>query len=152
MKRYLAYLKYVLIHKWYVLLEGRKLQVPMYRLIIHDWDKFLPNMFVSYAQAFYNQDGIKKKEMSSLAFEYAWNGHEKINKHHWQYWLLVKDTGDLVPLPIPDKHRREMLADWNGVSRVFGVNDSKSWYDKQPEKMKEKIHPETRQWIESNIR
>ena len=75
MKRHIAYAKYVLLHKWYVLLEGFRLGVPLWRLIIHDWDKFLPGEWIPYANAFYTADG-KRQYVPSLEFDLAWNAHE----------------------------------------------------------------------------
>lgn len=40
MKRYWMYFKYVLKHKWLCFLVGRKLNVPLWCLLLHDWDKF----------------------------------------------------------------------------------------------------------------
>lgn len=123
MKRHWKYLKYVLRHKWYVLVEGRKLHVPIWQLILHDWSKFLPSEWFPYARTFYTQDG-KNHYQPGESFLVAWNHHEKRHKHHWQYWVLVMDSGDMVPLPIPDRHRREMLADWRGAGRALGKSDT----------------------------
>lgn len=100
MKRYLAYLKYVLRHKWFVLIAGVELGVPLWRLILHDWDKFLPDEFLPYARAFYAPDGSRWYKPTT-AFDWAWMKHQHRNKHHWQYWLDVNgqhlpDTSILV--------------------------------------------------------
>lgn len=57
MKRHFAYLKYVLRHKYFVFREGLKLGVPILSLILHDWDKFLPDEWFPYARTFYAPDG-----------------------------------------------------------------------------------------------
>lgn len=90
MKRHWQYLKYVLRHKWFVFLACWDLGVPLWMATVHDWDKFLPGMWRSYARTFYKPDGSKHYEPSQ-AFSSAWNSHQKRNKHHWQYWLLVND-------------------------------------------------------------
>lgn len=86
MRRHWAYLKYVLRHKWYVLREGRKLGVPLLILILHDWDKFLPDEWFPYARTFYKSNG-EKQYVESVDFAVAWMKHQHRNKHHWQYWL-----------------------------------------------------------------
>lgn len=147
MRRYLFYLKYVIRHKWFVLVEGRKLHVPIWQLLIHDWDKFIPALFINYAKCFYESDGSSRyKEEYLIA---SWNAHQKRNKHHWQYWILVWDNGNADYLPIPDVHRREMLADWRGAGRAVGKPDTREWYKKNASKIK--IHPDTRRWIEKQL-
>jgi len=148
MKRHLKYLAYVLRHKWFVFLEGRKLGVPLWALILHDWDKFTPSMWSSYAKTFRKPDGTGQYAPSD-EFYRAWNGHEKRNKHHWQYWVLLKDTGEVIPLSIPDKHRREMLADWVGAGRALCKPDTKQWYIANKDRMM--IHRDTREWIEKQL-
>ena len=148
MKRHWVYFKYVLKHKWFVFLAGRKLKVPLWCLLLHDWDKFTPGMWIPYARTFRKPNGEEQYEPSE-EFYSAWNGHEKRNKHHWQYWVLLKDSGELVPLPIPDKHRREMLADWIGAGMALGKPDTKQWYLDNHSKMH--IHDDTRLWIEKQL-
>lgn len=148
MNRHWQYLKYVLRHKWFVLLAGLKLHVPILMLILHDWDKFLPDEWFPYARTFYNKDGSKRYQ-EFPEFALAWNHHQKRNKHHWQYWLLTWDRGENEPLPMPDVFRREMLADWRGAGRALGFPDTADWYRKNADKMK--LHPDTRRWIESQL-
>src|SRR5687768_3679818 len=93
MRRYLQYLRYVLRHKWFVFQECRKLGVPLWIAIFHDWDKFLPDEFLPYARTFYKPDGTKQYD-ETMEFSLAWMKHQHRNKHHWQYWLFV----DGVPL------------------------------------------------------
>jgi hypothetical protein len=147
-RRHWMYLKYVLRHKWYVLLAGLQLKVPLLILIAHDWDKFLPSEWFPYARTFYNKDGSKTYN-EHPAFTLAWNQHQKINKHHWQWWYITWDRGESEALPMPDVFRREMLADWRGAGQAVGFPDTRGWYEKNRDKMK--LHPETRQWIEEQL-
>ena len=55
----------------------------------------------------------------------------------------------LQPLPMPDRYRREMLADWRGAGRAYGNPDTRKWYEKHKHKII--IHAETRAWIESQL-
>ena len=149
MKRHINYFKYVVRHKWFVFLAGIKLGVPIMSLIIHDWDKFTPAMWTSYANTFYLPNG-ESQYNEHLDFDMAWNGHEKQNKHHWQYWVLIKDNGDFIPLPIPDKHRREMLADWKGAGKAQGFPDTLEWYSTRTE-MHKMLENDTKQWIDDQL-
>lgn len=148
MRRHGKYLQYVLRHKWYVLVEGLKLRVPIWHLIAHDWSKFLLEEWMPYARAFYKSNGLGHYQ-PDMAFLIAWNAHEKRHKHHWQYWVLIQDSGEQVPLPMPDRHRREMLADWRGAGKAQGKPDTAGWYQVKKDKML--IHPETRAWIEQQL-
>ena len=181
MRRYWANLQYVLRHKYYVFLEGQKLGVPLLWLLLHDWDKFLPDEFIPYARQFYWSDGRKRKAPSDYAADVAWLKHQRRNKHHWQRWLLlddapiretnylILDTGAICyhddmrmlmgatvrtvqPLPMPDRHRREMLADWRGVSRHFGT-ELRDWYFDPVRQLvfKRFLHPDTLRWLDEQI-
>lgn len=147
MKRHWQYLKYVLRHKWFVLQAGLSLDkpVPIWMLILHDWDKFLPDEWLPYARCFYKPDGSKQYD-ETPAFNMAWNAHQKRNKHHWQYWMITWDRGTTECLPIPDVYRREMLADWIGAGKAMGKPDTIRWYSDNRDKMK--LHPDTRAWMD----
>jgi hypothetical protein len=50
-------------------------------------------------------------------------------------------------LPMPDRYRREMLADWRGAGRaISGKDDTLAWYMKNRKRLM--LHPDTRNWIE----
>lgn len=88
MRRYLAYVVYVLKHKYYVFVECLKLDVPIWIALAHDWDKFLPdelNSCYSYAP---NGTNLKRETFTDTddpAFNRAVLLHYKRNKHHWQH-------------------------------------------------------------------
>lgn len=159
MKKYFQYFKYVIRHKWFVFLECCKLGIPFLG-IIHDFSKLLPSEFFPYVEHFYGKGkGIKEGRDSTgyyragdtgdFAFDYAWLLHQKRNKHHWQWWILPQDDGGTVVFPIPDKYRKEMLADWRGAGRAQGTPDTMRWYKKNKYKMV--LDPETREWIEKQL-
>ncbi|MCB1716724.1 MAG: hypothetical protein KDK05_16480 [Candidatus Competibacteraceae bacterium] len=131
---YLRYLKSLLLHKWFVFLAGLHTGVPLWRLIIHDWTKFLPVEFVSYARHFQGQSTKQTK----LAFDYGWLHHQKANPHHWQYWILVYDSDPekVKSLPMPETYVREMVADWMGASRAYtGSWNMSKWLSSNGPKM-----------------
>jgi len=57
MFRVFRYLKYLIRHKWFVFRAGLKLKVSIWRLLIHDWTKFLPSEFFPYLRKFYGPVG-----------------------------------------------------------------------------------------------
>lgn len=150
MRRHWQYLKYVLRHKWYVFLAGLKIGVPIFILIFHDWDKFMPDEWFPYARTFYKPNGEKQYKPDGTGFDVAWLKHQNRNKHHWQYWMITWDKGNTECLPMPDVYRREMLADWLGAGKaITGKDNLEDWYWANRDNIK--VHPETRLWLESQM-
>jgi hypothetical protein len=156
--KYWKYLRYVIRHKWFVLQEGLKLGVPLWQLIVHDWSKFLPDEFLPYAEWFYGYKGASwyaapdspKRMRLKAAFDTAWLKHQHRNPHHWQHWILQEDSGKVKILPMPERFKREMLADWRGAGRAInGKDETKGWYEKT--KPGRKLHVDTQSWIEANL-
>lgn len=157
MRKHWLYLKYVVRHKWYVFWECLHYRL-VWRGLKHDWSKFRPSEWIPYANYFY---GPKRPDVGATgynhalhqdddAFNVAWNYHQKRNDHHWQYWVIQYDDGRVFPLPMPDVCRREMLADWRGAGKAQGRPKTYEWYDKNCDKMV--LHPETRAWIEAELK
>lgn len=144
MKKHLKYLLYIVRHKWYVLLGCVKYGV-VWRGITHDLSKLYPSEWFPYVENFFgNAEAVKEQ------FNQAWNLHKKRNPHHWQNWVRRTEDGRELILPMPDKYRKEMLADWIGAGRAKGKgNDLIPWYCENKKKMK--LHPETRAWVEKQV-
>ena len=162
---YLKFLWSLLRHKWFVSVECCRLGVPWLG-VIHDWSKFLPSEFVPYARYFYGNypkradiHGDMRNILSDrytaegvqAAFDVAWLHHQKRNRHHWQYWILVYDDepDKIVCLPMPDRYRREMLADWRGAGRAYGNPDTREWYLAHKDDII--LHPDTRERVEREL-
>ena len=163
---YWKYLKSQIRHKWYVFRECCKLGIPWLG-IIHDLSKFSPSEWRGYARYFYGNypewatmDAWGKsyytgptKESVARDFDIAWLHHQHRNKHHWQRWLLTLDSarsdGKLIALPMPDRYRREMLADWRGAGRAYGNPDTRGWYLENRDGMT--LHENTREWVEESL-
>lgn len=150
MKKHLKCLRYLLLHKYYVFKAGRKIGVGIFQLLKHDWSKFLPSEWFAYADFFYGKHPSinevhgdmrnvytgKYKEQVYEDFNVAWLKHQNRNKHHWQYWVLLTDSGNILPLDIPDKYVKEMVADWIGAGMMKnGENEVASWFARNRENM-----------------
>lgn len=194
--RYVAYLRYVAIHKWHVFAAGCRLGIPWLALL-HDNSKFLTDEWPWYARHFYAPDGSKQtwqgKDGFSVdpdndtKFDRAWLKHIRRNKHHPQHWVevsdlhcrcwrptdryrpsgyeLLRDDGDatcmacLVRVPresirvvtreMPERYRREMLADWIGAGAAQGTPDTRGWYAARGKNLP--LGPETRAWVERQL-
>ena len=156
MERHWKYLKYVVRHKWYVLIECCKFGIPI-RGLLHDLSKFKPAEWFPYVDYFYGDkpsprsaDGSYDPLSVGEDFDYAWLSHQHCNKHHWQYWILWGDLGRTKCLPMPLRYTKEMLADWRGAGKALsGKDDTLNWYQLNKDKMQ--LHEATRIWIEQQL-
>lgn len=142
------YLKYVLKHKLYVYRAGREIGVPIWRLLKHDWSKFLLCEWFPYARYFY-AGGCGE------AFLLAWLHHQKVNDHHWQYWCCISDTGIVNPIPMPRVAVLEMVADWIGANKAIAELNKRDW---TPQSVWDwyvgkdlLLHPDTRDLLEDTL-
>lgn len=157
--KYLRYLRYLIRHKWFVLLACFKLGF-YWQGIVHDASKFFPSEFLPYANHFYRgqadihrgRDGTgyyKPTDTGDAAFDFAWLLHQKRNMHHWQFWCIPGNGDGMKVLEMPPKHRSEMLADWRGAGRAQGTPSVNKWYEKNGSRMS--LAPATRIWIEEQL-
>jgi len=126
-------------HKFYVLIAGMWLGVPLWQLLAHDISKFSVAEFPRYARYYFGQE----KDRGEWAK--AWHHHQRLNAHHPEYWLLswrfcggvgqpVADN--VVVLPMPEMYVREMVADWFAASKIYtGRWDIATWLNKNGPKM-----------------
>lgn len=138
---YYSYMKSLLEHKRYVIKAGRVLKVPLWRLLVHDWQKFTRWEFKQYAR-FYHGDELPA-DYIVLDYYYAWLHHENTAPHHWGYW--IPRSGEYVnkPLPMPETYVREMVADWLGAGRAYtGKWDMSEWLNQNLMSMR--MHVTTR--------
>ena len=84
--------------------------------------------------------------MNDSALELAWFWHQKLNKHHWNYWVIV-DSSENKALKMPKKYVLEMIADWTGAAAAKGTGTALDWYKKSGSSMI--LHEETRNLVES---
>lgn len=153
MKMIFKYLRYLVRHKIYVARECFKLGL-VWRGLVHDLSKFRPSEFMPYARYFYG----KIKDDTKEKFDKAWLYHQKRNPHHWQFFILVHDDGgpDTI-MEMPEKYRKEMLADWVGAGKAQGkvspINDPffecRVWYYKKKDNIK--LGKNTRSYIEEAL-
>lgn len=154
MTKHWLYLKYVLRHKWFVLQAGRRLSINLWQLLVHDLSKFHPSEWFPYAEWFYGYNGGSWYNSGELVterrnnFDRAWLLHLHRNPHHWQYWVLHEDSGVRKVMPMPERYRHEMIADWAGAGRAIhgDKSDMLGWYEST--KDARELHPDTRRRVE----
>ena len=109
----------------------------------HDASKYDEDEFDAYLNYFYPSKGFAKDEET---FDYAWLHHQKNNPHHWQYWVLIRDEGELVPMHMPLSEIACMCCDWHAFSRRDPNSTAYSWYQKNKDKMI--LSDSTRSYVE----
>lgn len=137
-----SYLWYMIRHKFFVFKAGVVLDVPLWRLLVHDFSKFRADEWISYRHYFYakNRAGRTYEQLKQFDVEFrrAWNLHIRRNDHHWEHWVR-----EGIPVEMPEAAVSEMVADWIGAGRaVKGFYDFTGWWEKNESRIK--LHPETR--------
>lgn len=98
----------------------------------HDNSKYGELEWKAYSDYFYTE---RTQEVIE-AFDYAWLHHQNRNPHHWQYWLLHEDMGNIRALDMPDNYILEMIADWWSFSiKKDDYLEILTWYKKHSSKM-----------------
>jgi hypothetical protein len=137
MKEYIDYFRYVMLHKWEMFKVCAKHGF-IWRGLVHDLSKLLPDEFFPYAKMFYDNTitGKDKKAYAKMnaRFEYAWLKHIHRNKHHPQYWILPQNDGSVhitgKVLDIPELYVKEMVFDWvaASIAQKTGLR-ADQWYE-----------------------
>lgn len=99
---------------------------------LHDTSKYDDEEFYAYCNHFYPTEDYPDDEE---AFDVAWLRHQHLNPHHWQYWVLLKDSGGIVPQDIPLHHICNMLCDWGSFSAKDPDSTAYNWYHRNKNKM-----------------
>lgn len=161
--KYIKYLKYLIRHKYYVMVECFKNGL-YWRGMMHDLSKFKSSEFVPYANFFYGKEKKRDKtgyykptDTGDKDFDFAWLLHQKVNRHHWQFWMLPEDEGGVKILEMEYPYWLEMICDWVGAGKAQGFyspkndryKETRAWYAKNKDKMQ--LHPKTRKYIEQTI-
>lgn len=102
-------------------------------ILKHDLSKFSPKSeFKPYREHFYGDKDEKEEEK----FTDAWNHHQKMNKHHWQYWVMADGDGKNYALDMPYENIIEMICDWWAFSRLHeNLYEIFQWYNSNKSKM-----------------
>ena len=141
MRAFLLYLKYVVVHKWFVFWECRRLGLGLRQSLRHDNSKFSRQEFGPYMDHW--TKNLRDPERIR-AYRAAWLHHIAVNPHHWNYWVDARGRA----AEMPDEFVREMVADWRGVGMALGKGRENAvhWYLQNIEALV--LHPKTRFRVE----
>lgn len=120
------------------------MRVPFYLLVLHDASKFRLDELLPHARAYASRDSTKKYA-DTPEFRMASCLHHHRNKHHWQYWIDLKDSGDFVLIEMPDKYFWEMVADWCASAEARKGSVVEWWLQNQEHVL---LHPNTKERLE----
>lgn len=147
---------YLVKHKYYVFKYGFDLDVPVIQLIIHDYTKFYPSLFLAYSLWWQYQSEDKTRfnkirAWAGIRYLEAFNKHQKTEKHHWQYFCLINAIDSIKVLEMPEKYVKEMVADWAAAGTAkFGRFELIKWYSKNENKIN--ISDKTRIIVENCVK
>lgn len=99
----------------------------------HDLSKQSDEEWAPYRNYFYPTSSNPKDD---AAFDRAWLHHQYHNPHHWQHWVLLRDSGELEPLDMPENYVIEMCCDWHSFSAKNPKSTAYQWYQDNKSKMK----------------
>lgn len=148
--KYIRYGFSLIRHKWLVFLECIRSGIPFCG-ITHDLSKFRPSEFIPYARYYGRTERQKQKTghdeeiRLEQAADLAWNLHQKRNRHHWQFWVLLRDNGLQVPLEMGGYSAIELLCDWRAFGRQHGKSAGEYY---QSVEKGIKLAPESRELLE----
>ena len=115
----------------------------------HDKSKFSQSEYDAYANYFYPEDDTADTDIVNTKFDLAWLHHQNHNPHHWQYYVLIKDGGELAVLDMDLASIFEMLCDWHSFSAKDPKSTAYKWYQDNKEKMM--LSAATRETVEKYI-
>lgn len=141
----LKYLKYILLHKWYVMIDCFR-QGYYIQGLLHDIYKFHPVEFWPYVKHFYDKS-------ESNEFNIAWLHHIHNSPHHFEYWIMQGKINESKTkcIEIPEKYIIELIADWKSAQRCkTGNNNVWEWYLQCKKQIH--LHCRTKMRIEKELR
>lgn len=106
----------------------------------HDKSKYSNEEYSAYLEYFYPSDGSQRDfdnvpDDVEINFDKAWLHPQKCNPPHWQYWVLIRDSGELVPADMSLESIFEMLCDWHSFTLRDPESTAYKWYQDNKSKM-----------------
>lgn len=92
----------------------------------HDDSKYMEDEYSAYCDHFYPCEGHPNDEDK---FDKAWLLHQHRNPHHWQYWILNRESGEQVALDMPNEYICEMLCDWHSFTLRDPSSTAQNWWE-----------------------
>lgn len=120
LKNIQGHLKTISLHKWLVFDLCVRCGIPLQGLI-HDLSKFSPDEFLIGARYYQGDRSPNAAERHENGFSRAWIHHKGRNKHHYEYWIDMREgcDGTLYSNRVPTRYMVEMFCDRVAASKVY---------------------------------
>ena len=121
LKKIWLHFKLITKHKWIVFNLCSRVGMP-WRGLIHDLSKYSPSEFWESAKFYVGYKSPIQVAREKREYSLAWLHHKGRNKHHMEYWIDYRQTGDkkMTGIKMPEKYVVEMFCD-----RIAGNNSGR---------------------------
>lgn len=117
LKRLFGHLKVVHNHRRLVRIHCFKCGL-IWQGLTHDLSKYSYSEFHPSVKYFQGDRSPYAYEKELYGFSYGWLHHKGKNKHHFEYWVDVKD-GAFIPLEMPYKYVVESVCDRIAACKIY---------------------------------
>lgn len=143
----LGHIRNIIVHKYWVLYYGLKLNMNIWQLLKHDLSKLSGIEFLESIK-YYKGDSSPIPACKQVnGYSLAWQHHKGHNPHHYEYWIDSYDNGTNVCIKMPYKYVMEMMVDWLAAGRTyqgksFNIPNQNKWWENK-KKNNPAIHNDT---------
>ncbi len=89
------------------------------RGLLHDLSKYSPSEFILGAKYFQGNRSPHAEERELYGYSEAWLHHKGRNKHHFEYWFEISNSGEYIYVEMPDEYLAEMICDRVAASKIY---------------------------------
>ena len=86
--------------------------------LMHDFSKYSPVEFLPGVKYFQGDRSPIDAERREKGYSLGWLHHKGVNRHHWQFWVVMKDH-KMYPLEMPVRYVKEMCCDRIAACMVY---------------------------------
>jgi hypothetical protein len=89
--------------------------------ITHDLSKYSPTEFLTGVRYYQGDKSPNSAERHYKGYSEAWMHHKGRNKHHFEYWIDLRQNGagELEGKRMPNRYLAEMVCDRIAASKVY---------------------------------
>ena len=124
--------------------------------LLHDLSKYSLAEFASGVRYYQGTRSPNAAEREALGYSPAWLHHKGRNKHHYEYWIDIKNNGngELEGKPMPTRYVVEMFCDRVAACKVYegtAYTDASALRYYQLTRYRMTIHPDSAALLEGML-
>lgn len=151
MENIFKHIKTVLTHKYWVFVYCWKCGL-VWSGIKHDLSKFSPTEFFESIKYYSGTRSPIDACKEDIGYSNAWQHHKGRNRHHYEYWVDIGDSG-VTPIQMPIDDAIELICDYLAAGRTymgksFSYAAEFDWWDRIKRPTIKYIHPQTKYFID----